>query len=54
MLAAAHAESGDFAKAREFQDKAIELAPDSFKREWRSRLDLYKQNKPYHAQPVKK
>jgi Flp pilus assembly protein TadD len=53
-LAAAYAESGDFAKAREFQEKAINLAPEKSNQEMRSRLELYKQRKPYHEQPVKK
>ncbi len=53
-LAAAYAESGDFAKARELQEKAIELAAEKKKPQFRSRLELYKQGKPYHEPPVKK
>jgi tetratricopeptide (TPR) repeat protein len=53
-LGAAYAESGDFVKARECQEKLIELAPESMKPEFRSRLELYKQGKPYHEPPVKK
>jgi tetratricopeptide (TPR) repeat protein len=53
-LAAAYAESGDFAKAREFQEKAIESASEKEKQKLISRLELYKQGKPYHEPPVKK
>jgi tetratricopeptide (TPR) repeat protein len=53
-LAAAYAESGDFAKAQEWQEKAIELAPEEWKKELRARLELYKQGKPYHEPPMKK
>ena len=59
VLAAAYAESGDFEKAREWQTKAIELmaadksVKDSKKAELRSRLELYKQGKPYHEEPTK-
>ena len=46
-LAAAYAESGDLEKAREWETKAIELAPDEkIKQDCRSRLELYKQEKP--------
>ena len=54
ILAAAYAESGDFAKAREWEEKAIELAPKEIKQDYRDRLELYKQGKPYHEQPVTK
>ena len=53
-LAAAYAESGDFAKARDLEGKAIELAPEKWKPDYRSRLELYQQGKPYHEQPAKK
>jgi hypothetical protein len=53
-LAAAYAESGDFAKAQEWQTKAIEFVPQKVKPEYLARLELYKQGKPYHAPPVKK
>jgi tetratricopeptide (TPR) repeat protein len=46
-LAAAFAESGDFKKAVEQQTKAIKLAPEADKSDYRSRLDLYTQGKPY-------
>ncbi len=48
-LAAAYAESGDFEKAKEWESKAIALAHDeNIKQRLRSRLELYKQGKPYH------
>ena len=53
-LAAAHAESGDFAKAQETQGKAIDLAPETAKPNYRTRLELYKQGKPYREPPVSK
>ena len=46
ILAAAHAESGDFQKAREFEEKAIELTAEKDKSELRARLELYRQGKP--------
>ncbi len=50
-LAAAYAENGDFEKAREWQVKAIDLTPDKDKkREFQSRLELYKQKKPYRQE----
>ncbi len=54
ILAAAYAESGDFAKAREWEEKAIELAPKEINKDYRDQLELYKQGKPYHEPPVKK
>jgi hypothetical protein len=54
-LAAAYAESGNFEKAKEWETKAIEMAPDEkSKQEVRSRLALYKQGKPYHEELKKK
>jgi tetratricopeptide (TPR) repeat protein len=49
-LAAAYAVNGDFAKAVETQEKAIELAPDYEKEDFRSRLDLYREGK-FYIQP---
>jgi tetratricopeptide (TPR) repeat protein len=46
-LAAAYAEAGDFDKAVEWQQKAIDLADERSKDKLRSRLDLYKAGKPY-------
>jgi tetratricopeptide (TPR) repeat protein len=49
-LAAAHAEAGDFAKAVEYQTKAMDLADQDDKSELQARLDLYKSNKPYRQE----
>ena len=46
-LAAAYAECGDFEKAIEYQRKAIELADDETKEEYKKRLDAYKAHKPW-------
>jgi tetratricopeptide (TPR) repeat protein len=52
-LAEAYAENGDFDAAKEWGEKAIELAKtdiwatDKDRAELRSRLELYKQKKPY-------
>ena len=49
-LAAAYAESGDFAKAVSVQNEAIALLKDeASKREYASRLQLYESNSPYRA-----
>ena len=48
-LAAAWAESGDFAKAISVQKEAIALLQDEKeKKDFASRLKLYESNKPYH------
>ena len=46
-LAAAYAESGDFAKAVEWQEKAHKLYSDEDKKKWGKLLDLYRDKKPY-------
>jgi tetratricopeptide (TPR) repeat protein len=48
-LAAAWAESGNFAEAVKWQEKALELAPVTDKVVLRSRLELYKSGKPCRA-----
>ena len=59
-LAAAYAESGDFEKAKDWAAKAVELtktdkaASDEDRSEARSRLELYKQGKPYREELKKK
>jgi hypothetical protein len=48
-LAAAHAEAADFKTAVKWQTAAIELLTDeSQKADFRSRLELYQANQPYH------
>lgn len=46
-LAAAYAEAGQFDKAVEWQDKAIELAPSDKQTDFGTRLKLYHERKPY-------
>jgi tetratricopeptide (TPR) repeat protein len=50
-LAAAYAETGDFANAVKWQEKAVELAPAMLTGELQSRLELYKAHKPYRDEP---
>lgn len=45
-LAAAYAESGDFEKAVEWQRKALDLAPENEKNDYRFPLKLYQDRKP--------
>ena len=53
-LAAAWAESGNFWNARQWQEKAIALAPaEKGKQILHPRLELYKKNRPYHEEPKK-
>jgi hypothetical protein len=59
-FAAAYAESGHFDKAKFWEAKAIEMATtdksvtDKERAEARSRLELYKQGKPYREELKKK
>ena len=46
-LAAAHAANGDFKEAVRWQEKAIALAGLDEKDNYRDRLALYQQGKPY-------
>ena len=46
-LAAAFAEAGQFDKAVECQEKAIELAPDDEKEDLGTRHKLYQERQPY-------
>lgn len=52
-LAAAHAESGDFKRAIELQERAIHAgnAPESEEKEMQERLRLYKESQPYRDKP---
>jgi tetratricopeptide (TPR) repeat protein len=52
-LAAAYAEAGMLEKAVEWQEKAITFAPDAEKEDYRSRLKLYREGKPYRDEPKK-
>ncbi len=53
-LAAAYAESGDFANAIKWEEKAIEItAAEAGKQEMRSHLALFKDGKPYRDMPKK-
>ena len=49
-LAAAHAEAGEFDRAVEFQQKALDLFPADHpvRKEGQGRLALYRERKPYH------
>jgi len=51
-LAAAYAEAGQFDKAVEWQEKAIDLARDND--DFKTRLKLYQAGKPYREGPGKK
>lgn len=46
-LAAAYANAGDFAQAREIQSKVISLAPPDQAERYEKRLALYQQDRPY-------
>jgi tetratricopeptide (TPR) repeat protein len=50
-LAAAYAESRDFTRAVEWQEKALRLAADAEKEEYAARLDLYRGKKPFRDAP---
>ncbi|HOF87103.1 MAG TPA: hypothetical protein PLZ36_03225 [Armatimonadota bacterium] len=50
-LAAAYAETGDFANAVKWQEKAHGLAPRNQRGEYDSRLRLYRAHKPYREDP---
>jgi len=52
IAAAAHAELGELDKAVASQKEAIELAPESRQTEMQSRLELYKNKKPFRRQPA--
>ena len=49
-LAAAYAEAGDFEKAIDYSQKAIELADDDAKADLESRLKLYQDKKPFRQE----
>jgi tetratricopeptide (TPR) repeat protein len=49
VLAAAHAEVGDWDSAQQFASMALELAPDNEKARREARLNQYKQHRPFHS-----
>lgn len=51
VLAAAYAESGDFANAVEWQSKAAEMADESLRGDYQARCDLYRSGLPYRGAP---
>jgi serine/threonine-protein kinase len=52
-LAAASAETGNFDEAVKWEEKSIELGlPESDLKQAQERLNLYKEKKPYHIEPV--
>jgi tetratricopeptide (TPR) repeat protein len=50
-LAAAHAERGEFDKAVELQERALNLVEPALQQEFQSRLDLYRDGQPYRTKP---
>jgi cytochrome c-type biogenesis protein CcmH/NrfG len=50
LLAAAHAEKGNFDNAVAWQLKALDLAPANDKDHMRVCLELYEAGKPYHEE----
>lgn len=50
VLAAAHAETGNFEKAIKWQKKAVERADDSYREKMRKPLELYERGEPYREQ----
>jgi tetratricopeptide (TPR) repeat protein len=54
-LAAAYAENGDFQNACKWQTRAIELTKDEqYKKEYRSRLQLFEKRQPYREEKKKR
>ena len=52
VLASVYAENGDFAKALEWQGKAIDLVKsDAMKQRYLARVELFKQGKPFRMDP---
>lgn len=50
VLAAAYAETGNFAKAIKWQKKAVQRADDSYREKMRRPLELYERGEPYRVQ----
>jgi serine/threonine-protein kinase len=47
VLAAAHAEAGNFGEALKWANKGLELAPEARKKHFRDAIELYKANTPF-------
>jgi hypothetical protein len=47
QLSSISAETGDFQQAADWQQKAVESAPAVLRPEYRSRLELYQNGKPF-------
>jgi Zn-dependent membrane protease YugP/Flp pilus assembly protein TadD len=54
ILAAAHAEAGDFAEAVRWQTKCRDESPPAARAEVQSRLDLYEARRPYREPPARR
>jgi tetratricopeptide (TPR) repeat protein len=52
-LAAAYAETGNYDEAIKRQQQAIQLAPKDKKDNYKAKLELYKQGKPFREKPKK-
>jgi tetratricopeptide (TPR) repeat protein len=52
ILAAAHAEAGDFEEAINWQSRCVEQAPPQQKGAQEERLNLYREGRPYREQPA--
>lgn len=50
ILAAAHAEAGDFAEAVKWAEQAVSLAFKHKRGQYESRLQLYREDKPYREE----
>ena len=48
VLAAAYAEAGDFEQAVKWQTKVVSMLPPNQRADYESRLQLYREGKPYH------
>src|SRR5262249_27614916 len=51
-LAVACAACGQFDEAVSWQERAVELAPEAEKDDYRSRLELYRQGRPYREEEI--
>ncbi|MCI0462921.1 MAG: zinc metallopeptidase [Gemmataceae bacterium] len=52
ILAAAHAEAGDFTEAVRWQAKCLDESPPEAKAELQARLDLYRARRPFRDRPL--